>query len=152
MIFDNIKNCNMYYGLHDGFEKAFDFIKRAVKEDLETGKYEIDGDKIYAFVQNYNSKLMEDSFFEGHEKYIDIQYILDGCEMLGYMDISKSVLKEKYDDKKDVTFYEKGDKATYCIANKDDFCIFYPWDIHSPGVSCNNVPSDVKKIVVKVHI
>ena len=28
MIFDNIKNCEMYYGLNKGFKAAFDFIKK----------------------------------------------------------------------------------------------------------------------------
>ena len=30
MIFDNIRNCELYYSVNKGFEKAFDFIKKAV--------------------------------------------------------------------------------------------------------------------------
>ena len=51
MIFDNIRNCKMYYGVNERFEKAFDFIKKAVEENLEVGKYEIDGKEVYALVQ-----------------------------------------------------------------------------------------------------
>ena len=152
MIFDNIKNCKMYYGVNPKFEKAFGFIEKAIKENAEVGKYEIEGKEIYASVQNYDSKLMENSVFEGHKNYIDIQYIIEGREMMGVMEISKSETDSEYNDQKDVTFYKKSDIASYCIAEQGDFCIFYPHDIHSPGVSFNNSPSNVKKIVVKVHI
>lgn len=152
MIFDNIKNCKMYYGVNPKFEKAFEFIKKAVEENKEIGKYEIDGKDIYAIVQNYDSKLMENSKFEGHQNYIDIQYIIDGCEMLGVMEISNAVIKDEYNAEKDCAIYEKSDIASYCVANQGDFCVFYPHDIHNPGVAYNNVPSNIKKIVVKVHI
>ena len=61
MIFDNIKNCKLYYGVNDGFEKAFDFIKKAVEENLEVGKYEIDGTNVYGLVQAYDSKTEDKS-------------------------------------------------------------------------------------------
>ena len=152
MIFDNIKNCKIYDGVNDKFEKAFEFIQKAVAEKLEVGKYEIDGEKIFAFIQNYDSKLKENSALEGHENYIDIQYIIEGCEMLGVVDVSKVKIKKEYNPEKDVAFYQESKLASYCIATQGDFCIFYPHDIHSPGVAFDNLPSNVKKIVVKVHI
>ena len=122
------------------------------EEKFETGKYEIDGEEIYAFVQNYDTKLKENSVFEGHKNYIDIQYIIEGCEMLGVMDISKAVIKNEYDPRNDAAFYKESEIASCCVAQQGDFCIFYPHDVHSPGVAFNNLPSNVKKIVVKVHI
>lgn len=152
MIFDNIKNCKIYYGLNDDFEKAFDFIKRAVSENAEIGKYEIDGEKIYALVQQYDSKLKENCVFEAHKNYIDIQYVVAGCEVLGVSEISGAVIKDEYNPEKDVAFYQDIKDATYCIAKQGDFCIFYPHDAHSPGQAFENNPSNVRKIVVKVHI
>ena len=152
MIFDNIKNCKMYYGVNPKFQKAFAFIQKAVEEKFEVGKYEIDGKEIYASVQNYDSKLKENSKFEGHNNYIDIQYIIEGCEMMGVLGASKAVAKGEYNPEKDVTFYKENEIASYCVAEQGEFCIFYPHDIHCPGMALNNVPSNVKKIVVKVHI
>ena len=152
MIFDNIRNCEIYYGVNSKFEKAFKFIKKAIEEKAEVGKYEIDGDEIYAFVQSYESRLKEGCIFEGHKKYIDIQYVIEGREMLGVIDISKSEIKDEYKEEHDAAFYSRNDASSYCIAKEGDFCIFYPHDIHSPGVACNNVPSNVKKIVVKVRV
>jgi len=152
MIFDNIKNCKTYYGLNPKFEIAFDFIKKALKENLDIGKYEIDGKDIYASIEGYNSKLKENSVFEGHENYIDIHFIMEGYEMIGSMEIANAIIKNEYDPEKDIAFYEKSDIASYCVARQGDFCIFHPHDIHSPGVAFNNIPLKVKKIVVKIHI
>ena len=87
MIFDHVKNCEQYYSLHKNFEKAFDFIKRAVAENLPVGKYEIDGKDLYASVQEYQAKAPEDGKFEGHRNYIDIQYIVSGIETIEVVDI-----------------------------------------------------------------
>lgn len=152
MIFDNIKNCEMYYAVNSKFEKAFDFIKKAVAENYEVGKYEIDGKEIYAMVQNYDSKLKENCKFEGHNNYIDIQYIVDGRELMGCIDISKATSGEEYNTEKDVKKYDVSDIASYCVAEKGEFCIFYPHDIHGPSMAFDNIPSNVTKIVVKVRI
>ena len=142
----------MYYGVNPKFKKAFEFIKKVVQEELEAGKYEIDGKDIHAIIQSYDSKLKENARFEGHENYIDIQFIADGCEMMGDVDISNAVIKDAYNPEKDVAFYEDNILASYCVAQKGDFCIFYPHDIHRPGMAINDKPSKVKKVIVKVHI
>ena len=152
MIFDNIKNCEMYNSVNPKFEKAFLFIKKAVAEKLPVGNYEIDGQDVYAFVQKYETKLMENSFFEGHEKYIDVQYIIKGSEILGVMDISKAVIKNEYSAESDAAFYERSGNASYCTAQQGDFCIFYPHDIHNPGVAFEDAPMEVEKIVVKIRV
>lgn len=152
MIFDNIKNYRMYCAVNQKFEKAFEFIKKAVEENLDPGTYEIDGKEIYALVQDYDTKLKENCIFEGHKNYIDIQYIVDGCEVMGLLEETDTVVKEEYDAEKDATFYEQGDVPSYFVAKKGDFCVFYPQDIHSPCVAYKDMPSKVKKVVIKLHI
>lgn len=152
MIFDNIKNCKMYFGINPNFEKAFSFINRVIEEELEVGRYEIDGDKVYAMVQTYETKPDVECRFEGHERYIDIQVVVEGCETMGVADISKAVPETEYDREKDVEFYRNCQTASYCIAEAGDFLVFYPHDIHRPGIACDNIPENVKKIVVKVRV
>lgn len=152
MIFDNIKNSKMYFGLKDGFKEAFEFIEKAVEEKYKKGKYEIDGEKVYAFVQEYATRTEDKAFFERHKNYIDIQYIIEGKEIMGVLDISKATVKEEYSEEKDAAFYENSNDVSFCIAKSGDFCVFYPHDIHAPGLAYNNMESDVKKIVVKIHI
>lgn len=150
MVLDNIKNCEIYYGMHPEFKKAFDFIKKAVEEKYEIGRYEIDGEKMYALVQVYDTLNLDETFYEGHEKYIDIQYVGGNYEAFGVIDRSKATIKDEYNKDKDVAFFEKSEDASYVVANDGDFCIFYPQDIHCPKVAHNNTPVTVNKIVVKV--
>ncbi len=152
MIFDSLKNCEQYYSIHPAFKPAFDFIKKAVEENLEVGKYELDGKSLYASVQEYTTKLSPDGKFEGHNNYIDIQFIISGKELMEVGEIDKFTAKTEYNDVKDVTFYHDLDSVTQGIVADGEFGIFFPNDIHKPGMSVSNVQSNVKKIVVKVKL
>lgn len=151
MIVDNIKNCEMYYKLNKGFEKAFDFIKKAVRENLPIGKYEIDGNEVYALIQEYKTKLKEEGKFEGHRKYIDIQYIISGIEKIDVIDISKLESNIEYNEEKDIEFYKDNSKTGNVVLEEGEYAIFYPTDIHKPGMVFDSI-TDVKKIVVKVKL
>ena len=112
MIIDTLKNCEIYYGVHPRFEKAFDFIKKACAEKLPVGKYEIDGKNLYAMVQEYDSNSPENTKFEAHRNYIDIQYIISGTENMQAFDISDATLNTEYNSENDVIFFENTDQVT----------------------------------------
>ena len=81
MIKDKIENAHIYYNISENLEKGFEWI---INTDLKTAKdwrYYIDGENIYANVQSYETK--DDAPFEGHRKYIDIQYMISGVEKIG---------------------------------------------------------------------
>ena len=152
MIFDNLNNCELYYGAHKNFEKAFDFIKTAIKEDLPVGKYEIDGKDLFASVQSYDSKMPEVAKNEGHKNYIDIQFVISGKEIIEVVDISKAVANTEYNSEKDVTFFENSDKANVLYLEDGEYAVLFPHDIHRPGMCVNGKSTPVKKIVVKVKL
>jgi len=152
MIFDNLKNASLYYSNHKNFEKGFDFIKKALKENLPAGKYEIDGKDLYASILEYDTKKNADGKTEGHRNYIDIQFIVWGEEVIKDADISKVQLKTDYNPDKDVEFYYDTDKFSLLTLESGDFAIFFPCDIHKPSIAVNDNPAPVKKIVVKVKI
>ena len=150
MIYATIKDSEKYYGANKYFKEAFEFISRAVSENLPAGKYEINGKELYASIQEYNTKNAEDCKSEGHRNYIDIQYIVSGVETMQVFDISKATLKSEYNDVKDVEFYEHHLDASVCNVFSGEYAIFFPEDIHRPGMAYGGVNSPVKKIVVKV--
>ena len=45
---------------------------------MEPGKVAIDGDRIFAEIQEYTTKDPKDCRFETHRKYYDIQYVAEG--------------------------------------------------------------------------
>ena len=152
MIIDKLQNCALYFSVNEKFEKAFAFIKKAVAEELPAGKYEIDGKELYASVLEYNSKAKADAKFEGHRKYIDIQYILSGEELMELSSPSHTQAITEYSEEKDVAFFADHTAPTQSVVHAGEFGIFFPADIHKPGLAANNTPSALKKILVKIAI
>ena len=148
MIYDNNKNKEKYYSLHDGFKLGFDFIQKAITEKFPVGKYEIDGKRVWASVQEYLSK--DEAKAEAHRKYIDIQYIVSGKEQMKCACIDTCKTKIEYNDEKDVEFFEPASSVTM-VCKEGDFAIFFPNDVHTPSLKINE-NEQVKKIVVKVQL
>ena len=53
-----------------------------MKADLAPGRHEIDGEEVYASVQRHFTKPVAERQYESHRKYIDIQYIHTGREIM----------------------------------------------------------------------
>lgn len=148
MIVDILKNSNLYDSVHCGFNKGFDFIKKCIAEDLPVGKYEIDGDNVYAFVQAYEAKPDVVKSFEAHKKYIDIQFIVDGNELIYYNHIDTLSVTTEYNSESDFLLLD-GDSGTPIKLTAGSYAIFFPEDAHKPGIA-PEIANNVKKIVVKI--
>lgn len=149
MILDNIENCKKYEVLNRNFEKAFRFLKREDLESLTVGKYEIDGEEVFAMVQEYETKDLENAKYEAHKKYIDIQYMLAGSENMGYSSIDKLEITSPYSEQNDFMLLEG--EVNLIVLNSKDFFVLYPEDAHMPGVFIKE-KNKVKKVVVKVRV
>jgi YhcH/YjgK/YiaL family protein len=102
-------------------------------------------------VSEYLTKNEEDARYEAHQKYIDIQYVVSGKELIGVAPmLQKKDVLEPYDASKDVEFltFTNGENRQ---AKSDRFFIFFPEDAHRPGLK-DGENSPVRKIVVKVKI
>ena len=148
MIVDNIENAKRYYGVNSGIKEGFDFLTNNDLASIEDGKHIINGDKIFAIVSTYNSKELKSSQPEAHNRYIDIQYIVAGSEMMGYKKReARSTISKEYNEENDILFYDE--EATMIPFNIGDFFILFPQDLHQPGI-INNEQCKVKKVVIKI--
>lgn len=86
------------------------------------------------------------------KKYIDIQYIVSGTEEMEVCDISFSDPLTDYNKDQDVQFFVPEKKTTHLTLRAGDYAIFFPHDVHKPGISPDDEKNFVKKIVVKVKI
>lgn len=148
MILDVLENKEKYEKLVNGFDKAFAFIQKC-NASTEVGRYEIDGDKVYAMVQEYTTKT--EGSFEAHQRYIDIQYIISGTEIIEWGNINKLTISNEYDEAKDVAFYHDSEEISKLYMTEGSFAIFFPEDAHKPCMSAVK-SSDVQKIVAKIKI
>lgn len=122
-------------------------------KDVSVGnnkKVAVDGDDIFAIFQEYDTKTPYEFQFEGHKRYLDIQYVFQGDEYMyvaGLEDIKEGA---PYMEERDLYFPKVSRWSTFLLS-PNKACILYPADMHSP---CNAVyqSSRVKKIVVKVKV
>ncbi len=149
MIVDKVENTHLYTCCDARLAKAFEILKDKTLTEKPDGKYEVDGKNIYYLVQRYQSKPLAEGRFEAHQKYIDIQYVASGEEMLGYAPIDGLEVQTPYNPEKDIIFYNKPAKFTPVHLKAGLFAVLYPDDAHMPGRTVDN-PSQVLKIVVKV--
>lgn len=147
MIIDRLGNAGLYRGLGEHVRKALDYLASQDFAGLESGRYDIDGDNVYALVQRYVTKPREKGVWEAHRRYIDVQYVASGIETLGYTHVGGLKETQEYSPEKDcVLLAGAGDFVT---ARAGTFVVFFPEDAHMPCLASEGaVP--VLKVVVKV--
>jgi YhcH/YjgK/YiaL family protein len=148
MVIDKIENHKIYTGLGSRIKLAFDYIMKTDLVQTPLGQYEIDGDDVFAIVMEYDTKDKSETKFEGHHKYIDLQYIISGTELIGITTLIDQVPVESSTEN-DYDLYDiDGDFIKF---DSGTFMLFFPDDLHMPAISVNQV-SKIKKVVVKVRV
>lgn len=152
MITADLKEMTSAAALRPGIIKALEFLRRPDLLSLPDGRCEIDGERLYAMVQRYATTAVDAPKFEAHRKYIDVQYIAQGTEAIGWAPLDRVTVTEVYDPEKDALF--GGVPAggwSPVILRCGQFAVLYPGDAHAPKLAAG-APVQVMKIVVKVAV
>ena len=149
MIFDEITHFHRYTPLNKSLKNYFEFLMSRDFALDNPQTYKIGTEGIYAILQEYTPKKKADKSIESHHKYIDIQFMVEGKEYLGYA--YKKNLKSSGYDKEHDTEILTGD-ITLLPFHKNYFAILFPEDAHMPGVKSSGSTKTVKKIVIKVPV
>ena len=131
------------------WDKAFAFLRDSNLLTLKPGKYVIDGDNAYATITEAPSKTFEQSAWESHRKYIDLQYVIKGEEKIGVAPIATATVIKPYDDSRDAANYNAD--GQYYIAIPGTFFLFFPGDAHRPNIKVDGYDI-VKKLVIKIRM
>ncbi|WP_010134611.1 YhcH/YjgK/YiaL family protein [Ochrovirga pacifica] len=149
MILDTIQNAYLYKALGERLSIGLEYISNTDFSKLEMGVHKVKEDEVFAILQTYDTKIEEEVRLESHQKYIDIQYLLQGEELIGVEPLTnQEVLLDELEEK-DVIFY-KG-SASKIKLSKNSFMIFFPTDVHAPGIKIQS-SKKVIKVVVKVAV
>jgi YhcH/YjgK/YiaL family protein len=150
MISDTIKNRHLYAAISPRIKAALDYLSKTDFSAMEPGRIELDGTNLYVLVQKYDSLVKEQGKWECHRKYIDIQFIAEGIEQIGFTNIDNMKVSTEYNPEKDVAFLSgKGD---YVTLSKGSYGIFFPQDAHQPKIAPDNKPGKVTKVVIKIKV
>ena len=146
MIICPYKDLKRYEAVIPGLAEAMEFIGGL--KSFEPATYPLsDGNRI--LVQQGTTKPVENALAEAHRKYLDIQYIVEGSEAVGWAPLETMTPAGEFNEEKDVGKYTGSFEflnipAGYCY-------VVYPEDGHMPCVHLND-PTNYTKIVVKLKV
>lgn len=153
MIFGHIDTDYTTLGLPAAVVKALNWLKTTDLKTLKPGRYEIEGQAMYASVETVTTKRLAATRPESHKQYLDVQYVVDGTEQMGFaVDRGQAPVTEAMPER-DLYFYagDVVDDGTI-VARPGNFAVFFPLDLHRPCCAYREEPTVVHKVVVKVHI
>jgi biofilm protein TabA len=125
---------------------AFDYLKTHDLASLVPGKYPIAGDSVFVSVTEIVDKDLDQTQWESHRKYVDLQYVASGKEKMGIAPVTSATVTDPYNESKDAAHYQS--EGTYYVAEPGTFFLFFPTDAHRPNIKVNE--EKVKKVVIKI--
>lgn len=149
MIVDKIEKLKLYKEIPS---EVVQFLSELDINNIKLGKRVL-SDSIYVNIEEYNTKNIEVANFESHDKYIDIQLLLEGSENIYYASRDNLSVKVPYDETRDIAFYSDSIQCyPYIKLDGTNFMMIYPHEAHAPQVSSGNLSQKVLKVVVKIKL
>ena len=131
--------------------EALAFLQTQDFTKMADGHYPIRGEQCYANLDRYTTRDAADCYPETHRRFVDIQYLVEGEEYLGWCPLSPElVVRTPYDEVRDITFYERLVPESNLVLLPGSFAVLFPEDVHRPQVAAEDGPSPVTKVVVKI--
>jgi len=135
---------------HADIAVAVEELIKLAERNPEAGRIEIDGDNMYINVMELEAKSPDEQVAEKHEKYIDVHYLFEGEETIGWSPQRSGVEPTKaYDAEGDYMLYAPAPDEVLLQMKPGMFAVFFPEDVHRPGMGA---PGRIKKAVVKIKV
>lgn len=153
MIQDSLEFSGAYAPLHPLFPAAFEYLK-TFDPATPDGKYEIDGKRLHASVQRYETAPEAAKAWEAHRVYADIQFIVSGREKVLYAPAGEFRPATPYNPEKDVQKFDGTGvrHVSSTVIPAGSFAVYFPQDGHKPGCQAGDTPEPVVKVVLKVRL
>jgi YhcH/YjgK/YiaL family protein len=144
MIKDRIENIGNYT-INQYFEELKNFITQNANDRDALLKVQ---PPYKAIPLEYTTKDFNMALFEGHRKFIDIHYVLEGTEEIGITQIEAVKPNMDYNAEGDYQLFDGQVHERVTLA-AGEFLILYPHETHVTAGIINGNATDVKKIVFK---
>lgn len=150
MILDSLTRAGQYGTLGPRIAAGFEYLA-ALDPTTSVGRHFIEGEDLFAMVQEYDTAPATEKRFESHLRYIDIQYLVSGRERMLYAPADTLDVQTPYNDEKDVAFYQDPQASSSLLVAPGQFAIFFPTDGHKPGCMAGG-REPVRKVVIKLRV
>ncbi|MBP5284886.1 MAG: YhcH/YjgK/YiaL family protein [Kiritimatiellae bacterium] len=130
------------------YAKALGFLRERDFASLAPGRYEIDGEMVFAIVSDNDLKdagAMQRPEF--HRRYADIHAPISGEELFGLPELPESVAKGPFDEEKDIAFFDA--ECPLAAVKPGEALIVPPLVAHAPCLSRER-GRRLRKAIVKV--
>jgi YhcH/YjgK/YiaL family protein len=153
MIVANLENLKDQVVLTPNMETAINFLIESGQAEHPAGRVVVDGDNVFVEVQAYDTIAEGEPTFEGHVSYIDIQYIVEGEEVIAWANIDDVNITTSYDPGKGDFWLgtAPAERVTNVRLKGGQLAVLYPTDGHAPRRAAG-ASAPVRKLVVKVLI
>ncbi len=149
MITGNLKQLDRLTTLHPLLLDIIDQVKNRLSQCQDVGRYQLDIEQAFFFIVECQTLPLENTRSEIHQKYLDVQIVVEGEEAFGYSESPFISIEDDQLQSKDVAFSEKIVDEQFISLKKDDFIIFPPNHPHRPMLNIGQ-PTTIKKAVIKV--
>lgn len=150
MIHDRLERAPLYFGAHPGFRAAFEWLG-AHAATAEAGMaVPVAGDRVVARPARYVPHAFDPERFEHHRRFVDVQYVAEGEEVVRVGDAAEMRRVGAFDEAADVGFLAGEGEPVRLRAG--EFLVLWPHEAHQPGIAPGPEPAGVRKVVVKVAL
>jgi biofilm protein TabA len=150
MIFDDISAAAQYYGISKRLDRALALLPNTDFQLLSAGKYTAD-EGIYYTVMDCKLKNFEQTKWECHDRFLDIQILLEEGERIAVWPAGLLDGWGAYSEQNDVRFSESEAHGTVLSMRPSTFAVFFPGDAHRPCWA-EHEEKTVRKVVIKVPV
>ena len=148
MILDRLSLFHRYLPLHPGFQAAFHFLYDRGWVNLPTGRHPLPDGRIYASIERREGRGLQGAQLECHRLYIDIQYTIEGNEVIGWRNLEHCAsVVQPYDPNHDCALFRDVPES-WSVVPAGCFAVFFPEDAHAPLAG----EGALHKVVMKVPV
>ena len=155
MLVAHLENAQSHDYLSERFRKAYAFLERDDLHALPIGSIDIDGDEVFANVQEYETAPASERLYEAHRRYYDVQFMVEGIESMWYAPLEELAPEGDFDEEGDGGLYSPTPDSpeSEIVLRPGDLAVVAPEDAHKPRcipTANEGRAQRVRKIVVKV--
>lgn len=146
MIICQYKDLKRYVGVIPGLEEALAAVDSGKAEEI--GVLPLSGGNRIVTSVGQTTPL-EGRKCEAHRQYLDLQYIVEGEETMGWAPLDKLASSGEFNTEGDIGMYEGS--VDYCRITAGNCYVVFPEDGHMPAVHLDE-PHTFKKMVMKLKV
>ncbi|MBR7099467.1 MAG: YhcH/YjgK/YiaL family protein [Clostridia bacterium] len=157
MIIDTIENVSRYENVHPRFARAFTYLKSLLDNGVADGHYEPENPEVpgefYVNIGTGDVQPKEMATAESHRKYIDLQLVLAGEELMCVPSVELiPPVTTEYKPDGDYMLYAPVEIADchQLRVTAGQFVIFLATELHAPSMAVGKEPVKVRKAILKV--